>query len=115
MKPQWKIPLDRFGGVVHYVYPHRRNSIVKWVDGDTTWTLELQLKGCDQGRSSVWFNFVNVKDKDQVFPFNVKMLIDMLNKVAMINGRVLGTFGVRKHGVSYSMQFLGLENWDAKM
>ena len=115
MKTDWKIPVDKFGGVIHYVYPYKRGAIAKWLDRDTTWEMELQLKNCDQGRSSVWFNFENVRDTAQIFPFNVRMLMKMVMSSAIVNGRVLGKFGVKKHGLTYTMEYLSAGDWDAKM
>lgn len=108
----WRIPLDEHGGVIRIV---KSPSLVKeWVPKDTTWTKELQLKSAQQ-HSSVWFDFWNVKNSKQIFPFNLAFFVDMVRKCAIVNGKVLGKFGVQKRGLTYSMCYIGVGDWNAKM
>lgn len=112
MKP-WKVPTDVNGGVIRYVNSPR--AVHKWVDADTTWNLELVLRDCYHGNSASWFVFHNARNPKQLFPFAASRLMEMLKAASVVEGRVLGEFGVWKRGSIFSMVYLGKGEWDAKV
>ena len=98
-------PFDETGSLCHYA-GERYGGQKPTMKEVGEFYAYLQLNGLIRGRSAAYFMWSDVQHSGVEYPMFLKDLEDLMVLGCIINGRIIGTFKVKKRGSNYGIAYV---------